>query len=157
MIVLFSTVWSRTAITAGRDKLRHMQRSDRSDRHNLADLNYRVAGVVLSLISNEVGGGGCESCIEVEHRFEVEMTDGVIVGGSAGREGADAAVDFDANKSAGAEKPASDHKVLREVIPPVEDRARCGGVEHGEADHEVGIQRDLGACQLRLRTTAIRV
>ena len=110
-------------------------------------MNYRLAGVVLTLISDEVRGGGCESGVEVEHRFEVEMADGVVVGWSAGRKGADAAVYFDADESAGAEKPASDHKVLREVVVPVEGRAWCGGVEHGEADHGVEIQRDLRACQ----------
>lgn len=126
----------------------NMQRVTRSDGYNLADLNNGFAGVVLSLISDEVWGGGCESSVEVEHRFEVEVADGVVVGWSAGRKRADAAVHFNSDEATGAEKPASDHKMLREVVVPVEGRAYCGGVEHGEADHAVGIQRDLRACQL---------
>ena len=117
------------------------------DRNDFANLDNGVSCVVLALVGDEVGGCGGQGGIEVEHGFEVEMADGVIVRWGAGWEGADAAIDFDPDESAGSEKTARDGEVLAEVVFPVKGGARCGWVEDAEADHGVGIQGGCGRCQ----------
>jgi len=101
-----------------------VMRPRKLDRHDFADLDDRVTAEVFALIGDEVRSSGGESVVEVEHGFEIEMTDGVVVGGGAGWKGADAAVNFDANEAASSEEPARDGEMLAEVVIPVERGTR---------------------------------
>ena len=83
-----------------------------SDRHYFTDLDYGIPTVVLALIGDQVGCGGGESRIEMEHRLEIEVADGVVVAWSARWEGADATIYFDANETTGSEKAARYYQVL---------------------------------------------
>jgi len=95
-----------------------------SDWNYFADLDDGVTAEVFALIGDEVRSSGGESGVEVEHGFEVEVADGVIVRGGAGWEGADAAINFDTDEAASSEESASDGKMLAEVVIPVEGGTR---------------------------------
>ena len=76
--------------------------------------------------------------------LEVEVADGVMVRGRAGREGADAAINFDADEAMGQKKPPRENEVRTEVVIPVEGGPGSSGVQHAETDHELGIQGGRG-------------
>src|SRR6185437_13380348 len=109
-------------------------------RYDFADLDYGFAAVVFALVGNEVGCGGGDGGVEVEHGFEIEMADGVVVRWRAGRKGADAAIDLDAHETARPEELAGEHKVRTEIVVPVEGGFGDGGIHHAKTDHGLGIQ-----------------
>jgi len=92
----------------------------RSHRYNFADLHNGFAGVIFALICDQFRSGGGEGGIELQHGLEVQVADGVMVGGRPGREGSDAAIDFDADEAVGQKKPARQHEMRTEVVIPVE-------------------------------------
>ena len=119
----------------------------RSNRHNFADLDDAFAAVVFALVGDQFGSS-CGKCgIKVQHGLEVEVSDGVMVRGGAGREGADAAVDFNAHETTGQEELAREHKVRAKVVVPIEGRPGDSRVKHTEADHGLGISCNGRECQ----------
>ena len=111
-----------------------------SNWYDFADLDHGFAAVVFALVGDEVGRCSCERAVEIQHCFEVQVANRVVVGGRAGRKGADAAIDLDADETAGSEKLACKDEVRAEIVLPVKGGPGSGGIHHAETDHELGIQ-----------------
>ena len=112
-----------------------LRRHYRSNRHNFADLHLRIAAVVFALVGDEFGCGGCEGIVELLHGLEVEVADGMVVRGRAGRKRADASIDLNADEASWPEQLARDDEVRTKVVLPVKGRPWSGGIKHAKSDH----------------------
>jgi len=115
-------------------------RNYRSNGNNFADLDYGFAAEVFPLVSNQFRRAGGERGVELQHGFEIEVTDGVVVRGRARRERADTAIYLDADQTTGQKELACQHEVRAQVVVPVKCRPGDGGVQNGKTDHGLEIQ-----------------
>ena len=111
----------------------------RSHRNDFADLHDAFAAVVLALVCDQVGGGGSESGVQLQHCLEIEVANGMVVGGCTGGKCGDAAIDLDADEASRMKDLASQDKVWTEVVIPVERRSVSDWIHNGETNHAFGI------------------